>query len=146
MKIIFILLFVPMAAFSMDRLSALSLIESANNDRAVGRAGEISRYQILKREWRSVTRSTNYRDPALARQVTLTLIDRRLERFQQIYGRTPTDFEFYALWNAPGQVFKRRVSPTVAERAHRFANLCRWDPEAVPGAVQRSPRPALRVS
>jgi hypothetical protein len=124
MKLALILFLVPMAAFSMDRICALSLIESANNDRAVGRAGEISRYQVRKNEWRSVTPSTNYRDPSLARQVTLVLVERRVQRFEQIYRRPPTDFEFYALWNAPSQVYNRRISRTVAERARRFANLC----------------------
>jgi hypothetical protein len=130
MKLALILFLVPMAAFSMDRISALSLIESANNDRAVGRAGEISRYQVRKNEWRSVTPSTNYRDPGLARQVTLVLVERRVQRFEQIYRRTPTDFEFYALWNAPSQVYNRRISRTVAERARRFANLCQVDVSA----------------
>ena len=146
MRTILILLLVPMAAFSMDRLSALSLIESANNDRAVGRKGEISRYQIIEREWRSVTPSTQYRDPALAKQVTLTLIERRLGRFQETYGRRPTDFELSALWNAPAQILNHRVSTTVADRAHRFANLCQWDPRADPGAEPRNPRPAQRLS
>jgi hypothetical protein len=47
-----VLLFVlcPMVSFGMDRLAALSMIETGDNDRMVGRAGEISRYQILKRE------------------------------------------------------------------------------------------------
>jgi hypothetical protein len=117
----------PMISFGMDRLAALSMIETGDNDRIVGRAGEISRYQILKREWRSVTNSTCYTDPATAKAVTLQLIDRRLQAFQARYSRPPTDFEFYALWNAPGQVLERRVSPTVAERCRRYANLCEWN-------------------
>jgi hypothetical protein len=116
----------PMISFGMDRLAALSMIETGDNDRMVGRAGEISRYQILKREWRSVTNSTRYTDPATAKAVTLQLIDRRLQAFQGRYSRPPTNFEFYALWNAPGQVLERRVSPTVAERCRRYANLCEW--------------------
>jgi hypothetical protein len=122
------LLFVlcPMVSFGMDRLAALSMIETGNNDRMVGRAGEISRYQILKREWRSVTSSTRYTDPETAKAVTLVLIERRAQAFQANYNRPPTNFEFYALWNAPGQVLNRRVSRTVAERCQRYANLCDW--------------------
>ena len=116
----------PMISFGMDRLAALSMIETGDDDRMVGRAGEISRYQILKREWRSVTNSTRYWDPAIARAVTEKLIDRRLEQFRDTYHRSPTNFEFYALWNAPAQVLQGRVSKVVAERCQRYSNLCEW--------------------
>jgi hypothetical protein len=122
----------PMMSFGMDRLAALSMIETGNNDRMVGRAGEISRYQILKREWRSVTNSTRYTDPETARAVTLTLLDRRLQAFRAVYNRQPTNVEFYALWNAPTQVLEGRVSRTVAERCRRYANLCEWTGKPVP--------------
>ena len=123
------LLFVlcPMVSFGMDRLAALSMIETGNNDRMVGRAGEISRYQILKREWCSVTSSTRFTDPATAKAVTLVLLERRVQSFQTTFNRPPTNTEFYALWNAPGQVLNRRVSRTVAERCRRYANLCEWN-------------------
>lgn len=119
----------PMISFGMDRLAALSMIETGNNDRMVGRAGEISRYQILKGEWRSVTNSTRYWDPAVARAVTEKLIDRRVEQFRDTYHRSPTNFEFYALWNAPAQVLRGRVSKVVAERCRRYSNLCEWKGE-----------------
>lgn len=128
------LLFVlcPMVSFGMDRLAALSMIETGNNDRMVGRAGEISRYQILKREWRSVTSSTRYTDPATARAVTLVLLERRVQAFQAAFNRPPTNFEFYALWNAPGQVLNRRVSRVVAERCQRYSNLVEWNGRPTP--------------
>src|SRR5262245_58454592 len=110
-----LLVLCPMMSFGMDRLAALSMIETGNNDRMVGRAGEISRYQILKREWRSVTSSTRYVDPEVAKAVTLQLIDRRVKAFEAVYNRPPTHFEFYGLWNAPSQVLRGRVSKTVAE-------------------------------
>src|SRR5436190_3171457 len=124
MKTLLLIIFFPLASMGMDRLSALSMLETGNNDRVVGRAGEISRYQILKAEWRSVTNSTRYTDPQTAREVTLRLIDRRVLAFRETYHRNPTNFEFYGLWNAPSQVMERRVSRTVAERCRRFANLC----------------------
>jgi hypothetical protein len=114
----------PMLSFGMDRMSALSMIETGNNDRMVGGAGEISRYQILKSEWRSVTNSTRFSDPLVARAVTLQLVGRRLQTFRSIFHREPTDFEFYGLWNAPSQVYRGRVSRVVAERCRRYANLC----------------------
>jgi len=128
----FVLVLCPMMSFGMDRLAALSMIETGNNDRMVGRAGEISRYQILKREWRSVTNSTHYTDPQTAKAVTLRLIDRRVQTFQATYNRPPTNFEFYALWNAPAQVLEGRVSRVVAERCRRYANLCDWNGKPTP--------------
>jgi len=116
--------FCPMLSYGLDRLSALSMIESGNNDRMIGRAGEISRYQILKREWRTVTNSVRFTDPRVAEAVTRKLVEKRVTAFQSIYGRNPTDFEFYGLWNAPAQIYRGRVSPVVAERCRRFANLC----------------------
>ena len=126
-KLALLLVLSPMVSFGMDRMSALSMIETGNNDRMVGRKGEISRYQILKREWRSVTNSARYTDPETARRVTQTLLDRRVQSFNSTYRRQPTNFEFYALWNAPSQVLGGQVSPVVAERCRRYANLCEWE-------------------
>lgn len=135
------LLFVlcPMMSFGLDRLSALSMIESGDNDRMVGRAGEISRYQILKREWRSVTNSTRFADRKVAEAVTHRLIQQRVARFQAIYKRMPTDYEFYGLWNAPSQVYRGRVSPVVAERCRRYANLCQLADRVPQMASTRAP-------
>ncbi len=137
-----ILSLLPGLSYGMDRLSALSMIETGNNDAQVGRAGEISRYQVLKAEWKSVCSSTRYRDPALARQVALQLIEQRREKFKALYRREPTDFEFYALWNAPSQVLTGRISYVVAERAKRFVNLCRWNPPALASSTS----PGIRQS
>jgi hypothetical protein len=87
---------------------------------------------MLKREWRSVSQSTRYSDPAVAREVTLTLLGQRLRAFERTHGRSPTHFEFYGLWNAPSQVLKGKVSPVVAERCRRYANLCSIAEKAVP--------------
>src|SRR5881296_3586966 len=125
--LVMLLLWCPIVSFGMDRLAALSMLETGDDDRVVGRAGEISRYQILKREWHSVTNSVRYADPATARAVTLTLIDRRVKAFRATFNRNPNDFEFYGLWNAPGQVLERRVSHRVADRCRRYANLCQWN-------------------
>jgi hypothetical protein len=135
MKTLLFILLVPMASMGMDRLSALSMLETGNNDRMVGRAGEISRYQILKSEWRSVTSSVHWTNPEIAREVTLRLIDQRLAQFRTKHRRDPSDFEFYVLWNAPAQVLQSRVSHVVAERARRFANLCSIRTEPVLASV-----------
>lgn len=126
-----VLLLVPMCGFSMDRLSALSMLETGNDDQAVGSAGEISRFQVKKAEWRSVTSSVNYSDFETARRVMIQLMDKRIRAFYERFGRQPTDFEFYALWNAPSQVLSGKISSKVASRCRRFANLCERDRKVV---------------
>src|SRR2546422_821423 len=126
MKLGLLLSLIPAMAMAMDRMSALSMVETGNDDRMVGAAGEISRFQVLKAEWRTVTSSTDYANPRLAKEVAQRLLDQRVQRFQTIYKRCPSDFEFYGLWNAPSQVLGARVSRTVAERCRCFANLCNW--------------------
>jgi hypothetical protein len=118
------LMLFPIFSYGADRWTALSMLESGDNDRAIGKAGEISRFQILKEEWRSVTPSRRYTDPSLAKVVAEELMKRRVAAFSQVYRREPSDYEFYVLWNAPGQVLNRQVTRTVAERAKRFRNLC----------------------
>lgn len=101
----------------MDRWSALSMIESGNNDCAIGSRGEISRYQIRPWLWPG----GNPHNPHLALDVAQRIMRARLVKFEHTHNRAPSDFEFYVLWNAPEQVnHPRRV---VAERAERFANL-----------------------
>jgi len=55
------------------------------------------------------------------------LMDKRIHTFHDHFGRQPTDFEFYALWNAPAQALNGKISPKVAARCERFANLCERD-------------------
>ena len=127
MKLALLFALVPMLCSGMDRFTALSLIETGDNDAMVGRAGEISRFQVMKNEWRAITSSISYRDATLAKQVAVKILDQRVQRFESIYKRPPTDFEFYALWNAPTQALTGRISRVVAERSQRFANLCNWN-------------------
>ena len=133
LKLMWVLSLLPLAASGMDRLTALSNLETGNNDRMVGKAGEISRYQVRKSEWSSVTSSKAYRDPNVAKQVTLKLLDQRVEKFVGLYKRNPTDFEVYALWNAPTQALTGKISRVVAERSRRYANLCSWKNGGVDG-------------
>jgi hypothetical protein len=105
------------SAQAMDRWSALSMIESGDNDAAVGSVGEISRYQIRPTLWPG----GNPHNPNLALNVAQKIMQARLARFERMYNRAPSDFEFYVLWNAPQQVNHPRRA--VARRAERFANL-----------------------
>src|ERR1017187_9118633 len=86
-----------MPALAMDRWEALSMIESGNNDHAIGLVGEISRFQIRPELWPGGN-PPNPEQPLTAAQTTMIP---RLDRFQPIQKRQPTDFEFYVLWNAP---------------------------------------------
>lgn len=95
------------------------MLESGNNDSAVGQRGEISRYQIKHQIWPGGDPHDSQRALAAAKDI----MRQRMDRFQQSHGRAPTDFEFYVLWNAPVQV--DHPSRLVAERAGRFENLVR---------------------
>jgi hypothetical protein len=143
MKSMFLIFLLPFCGFAMDRMSALSMLETADNDRIVGKAGEISRYQIKKDQWHSVTGSRNYTDPSVAKGVAKALLEKRTRLFVEKFGRLPNDFEFYGLWNAPSQVLEARVSRTVASRCERFANLCEPEPLTVARTTSTNARRPL---
>ncbi len=107
---------------AMDRWAALSQIETRDNDNAVGAAGEISRYQVKPGIWRRYARSdADWKNPAVALAAAQQIMKDRCATFERTYNRTPTDFEFYILWNAPAQIDRPRKA--VRERAERFCNL-----------------------
>jgi hypothetical protein len=115
---------------AMDRWSALSQIESGDNDKAVGRLGEISRYQILPDVWSTFApEKANWENPKDALAVAKKTMKKRCADFEQNFHRVPTDFEFYVLWNAPAQV--ERPGRVVSERAKRFCNLLDRNKELV---------------
>ncbi|HOX57962.1 MAG TPA: hypothetical protein P5205_13365 [Candidatus Paceibacterota bacterium] len=106
----------------MDRWSALSQLESGDNDQAVGAAGEISRYQIKPEVWwHYASTNADWTNPENALLVTRHVMQERSAAFERAMHRPPTDAEFYILWNAPAQV--RRPSKAVLARAERFCNL-----------------------
>ncbi len=112
-----VLLSLASPAYSMDRWSALSMLESGNDDYAVGSHGEVSRYQIRPVLWPG----GNPKDADSALTAAQKIMTERVSKFTQTHGRAPTDFEFYVLWNAPTQL--GHPSKVVSERASRFANL-----------------------
>ncbi len=93
------------------------MIESGDDDRAVGSRGEVSRFQIRPELWPGGN-SHSIRDALTAAQ---EVMKPRLDTFEKSHGRPATDFEFYILWNAPWQV--DHPSKVVKERARRFSNL-----------------------
>lgn len=110
-------------AFAMDRFAALSMIESGDDDFAHGGDAEVSRFQIRREVWLQTTNApiSEATNAVVARAVAETITARRCQRFEQQHGRTPSDFEFYVLWNSPAQV--NHPSRAVSERAGRFVNL-----------------------
>jgi hypothetical protein len=116
-KILFIVLILSTNALAMDRWTALAMLESGDDDRTVGPAGEVSRYQIRSDLWPGGDPS----DPNVALTNARHLMSPRIAAFEKSHSRAPNDFEFYILWNAPAQIDHPRQA--VASRARRFANL-----------------------
>src|SRR5690242_19929657 len=117
---------VSLKVHAMDRWSALSQIETRDNDSVVGAAGEISRYQVKPRLWRRYARSdADWTNPAVALAAAQQIMRDRCTFFERSYNRQPTDFEFYVLWNAPAQI--QRPRRAVRERAERFCHLVSRD-------------------
>ena len=107
---------------AMDRWSALSQIESGDDDHAVGAAGEVSRYQIKPEVWQRYAQSkADWTNPDDALFVARQAMEERCAAFERTTHRPPTDLEFYILWNAPAQV--QRPGKAVSGRAERFCNL-----------------------
>jgi hypothetical protein len=134
---------------AMDRWSALSQIESADNDYAVGLRREVSRYQVLPAVWRRyASPNADWRNPDHALSVAKVVMRERSVEFERRFGRPPTDLEFYILWNAPAQI--SRASKVVYQRAMRFRNLvARETPSRIVfldrDQVRRSNPPSLRA-
>ena len=128
--LILLLCLASMPAMSQDarRLAALSQIESGDNDRAVGKAGEVSRYQIMPGVWRAYSRSRQYQDAIVARRVACAHIS-YLERYWPVTQRPMTNIDLYILWCTRHGYYARHgfdpksVAKRIRERAQRFANL-----------------------
>lgn len=106
-------------------LSALSQIESGNDDMARGQAGERSRYQIMPDVWKRFGRGMRPWNKAEAKIVATKIWLERVQWFMKRHDRKPTTVEMYVLWNAPAQAYAQRISPRVMERAVRFERLTR---------------------
>ena len=129
-KVIFTLLLSLMTAHAgLSKLDAISMIESGNNDFAIGGAGEVSRYQIKPRVWRLYSDLNAYENQKISGWVARQYLSSLEEAFQKRAGRAPDDFDLYVLWNAGLSYYKRigfstrRVRPVIRERAQRFVNL-----------------------
>ena len=130
---IFLLLMVTVCGAQADpsRIEALGMIETGNNDYAIGSVGEISRYQLRPTVWHSYNASRSYTDVKVASGVARSHLDYLQAWFRKRAAREASDFDIYVMWNAGPTYYLRRgfaperVHRVIGERAERFANLCR---------------------
>jgi len=106
-----------------DRFEALSQLESGNDDFTMGKAGEVSRFQIMPDIWRlntslPISRSTNY---DASKFIAGKIQGERVRDFALHHNRLPTDREWALLWHCPGRV--DRPTKGDADYAQRFINL-----------------------
>lgn len=110
-------------------LFALGMIETGNNDREIGAAGEVSRYQIHPAVWKVYSPSLEYTNPEISLQVARQHWIYLVHYFKEKAGREPDDFDMYVLWNTKHGYYARRgfstrqISTVVRDRAQRFVNL-----------------------
>ena len=152
--IIVFLAVLPTAAMAgLSQLEAISMIESGNNDAAVGRAGEVSRFQIRPNVWRQFSapaerHAAAYGDAAVAGAVAQRYLDWLSKYYKEGTGRSADDFDLYVMWNAGAAYYRRigfakeRVHPSVRGRAKRFVNL-REMRNVTTAAVQRPSAPVV---
>jgi hypothetical protein len=143
--IIILVLGVLSAEAGLSKLEAISMIETGNNDWAVGQAGEVSRYQIKPLVWKRYSHSTAYTDAELSTWVADQHMAYLEQLFQRRTGRQPTDFDRYVLWNAGPNYYARvgfsadRVNTVIRDRASRFVNLRQMEPQQIINLAARKP-------
>ncbi len=136
----------------LSKIDALGMIESGNNDAAVGSFGEVSRFQIKPHIWREYTASRSWRDVRVSAHVANDYLADLEVTFRRRSRREPTDFDLYVLWNAGPSYYAKvgfsatRVHPVIRERAERYVNLRRMNnaspataPKPTPATPQTPP-------
>src|ERR1051325_8625093 len=127
--IIILVLTTMNAAAGLSKLEALSMIESGDDDSAIGRFGEVSRFQIRPEVWRQYSQSSAFANCEVASSVAQKHIDYLEGLFRSRAGREATDFDFYVVWNAGFSYYEKvgfspdRVSRIIRNRARRYTNL-----------------------
>jgi hypothetical protein len=107
------------------------MVESGNNDRGIGRAGEVSRVQILPSVWKAYSSSREYQNPEVTFSVASQHWNYLASYFRQRVGHEPDYFDMYVLWNTRLGYYAHhgfnpsRLDATVRGRAVRFVNLIR---------------------
>ncbi len=126
---IILMLTVLTAQAGLSPLEAIGMIESGNNDEAVGSAGEVSRYQIRPQVWRQFSQSSEYSNSRVAASVAQQHLDWLAKFFLERTGRAAEDFDLYVMWNAGPTYYSNigfardRLRPFIRNRAERYVNL-----------------------
>lgn len=114
------------------KLRAISQIESSDNDKAKGRHGELSRYQLKRSVWKQhfPDEKDQRHIPAEARRCAkahLCWLELKLCLFKKT--RDPDPRDVYAAWNIGLEAFARRdydfdrLPANIRKRSERFSNL-----------------------
>jgi hypothetical protein len=125
------------------------MIETGDNDAAIGRFGEVSRYQIKPRIWQCYSQSKAYRDASVSAAVAGRHLASLEQTFRARTGREPGDFDLYVLWNAGPTYYARvnfsakRVHHIIRERAQRYANLRKMPRLTQPSTPALAKAPAI---
>jgi hypothetical protein len=105
------------------------MIETGNDDREIGGAGEVSRYQIMPSVWKSYSGSRDYDDPGVSLDVAQQHWSSLRAYFKKNTVREPGDFDMYVLWNTRYGYYASKgfkpalLNPVMRDRAQRFVNL-----------------------
>lgn len=124
----------PIGPWDAPHLKALGMIESAERDGAIGKKGEVSRYQISKAVWLECGGKDTYdvyhwKDHRYASQIAYTHMCRLFKELKVALGRVPTNVELYITYNAGLEYMKRRqfnvwrCSARLRDREMRYDNL-----------------------
>ena len=114
------------------KLRAISQIESNDNDKAKGRHGELSRYQLKRSVWKQHFPSEKDArhipsDAKRCAKAHLCWLELRLCLAQRVKNPQPRDV--YAAWNIGLEAFSRRdydfdrLPVNIKKRSERFNNL-----------------------
>ena len=114
-------------------LRALGQIETGMDDKAIGKNGEVSRYQILPNVWKELGlfpySKENWENPNKAAQVAEVLIKRNERWHSECSSKMLDAVDAYIMWNAGFTYYKKRgfnklsVSKRILNRAKRYENL-----------------------
>lgn len=109
-------------------LATISQVKTGDKDFAVGKNGEVSRYQILPHVWIKYDPERRIKqgdatDPRKAAQIAGRILTDRISKFRILRGRNPTPADVYALWHRPDEAYRGKLKPTTRLRAERFSNL-----------------------
>ena len=98
----------------VHRMFALGMIESGNDDRAIGSAGEVSRYQLSPSVWKTYSKSLDYQNPEVSLQVARQHWNYLAAYFKEKTSHTPDDFDCTSCGTPASGTMRARISPAAS--------------------------------